>query len=103
MSKLVSSASRLRLIRGLLRRSGSTREATSACRESARARAARCASVFRLPAEEREDGEHAAVVVLGVRQAQLLEDRLDVALDLTRREEELLADRAVRAALGDEH
>ena len=53
-------------------------------------------------AEQREDCEHAAVVVLAVGQAELLEDRLDVPLDRARAEVELLGDRAVRAAFGDQ-
>src|SRR4029453_1207856 len=57
---------------------------------------------IRSVAEQREHGKDAAIVVLAVRQIELAEDRLDVALDGARAEKELLADRAVRAALGDE-
>jgi PAS domain S-box-containing protein len=52
--------------------------------------------------EQREHGEHAAVVVLGGGEAELLEDRLHVALDGARAQEELVRDRPVRAALGDQ-
>src|SRR5262249_58952044 len=48
------------------------------------------------------DGEDAAVVVLAVRKPELAEDRLHVALDGPRAEEEALADRTVRAAFGDQ-
>src|SRR3954471_12616044 len=53
-------------------------------------------------AEQREDGEDAAVVVLAVGQEKLLEDGLGVALDRTRAEVQLLGDGAIRAALGDQ-
>ena len=57
---------------------------------------------FRPSPEQREDGEHAAVVVLGVRKVELLEDPLHVPLDGPGAHEELLADGAVGAALGDQ-
>jgi hypothetical protein len=53
-------------------------------------------------AHQGQDGEHAPVVVLGVGQAELLEDRLHVALDGARAHEQRVGDRAVRAALGQE-
>src|SRR3954454_17396763 len=46
-----------------------------------------------LLAEQRQDGEDATVVVLGSREPELLEDRLAVALDCARAQEQLLADR----------
>src|SRR3954454_22830900 len=49
-----------------------------------------------------QDGEDAAVVVLIRRQAQLDEDRGDVLLDPTLAELELVADRLVGAARGDQ-
>src|SRR4029450_6612531 len=52
--------------------------------------------------QEGEDGQDAAVVVLAVGQLQLLEDRLDVALDGARAEGGLAGDGAVRPAFGDE-
>jgi hypothetical protein len=52
--------------------------------------------------EQRKHREHAAVVVLGVLEPERLEDRLDVAFDRPRAEVELLGDRPVRAAFGDQ-
>jgi PAS domain S-box-containing protein len=60
-------------------------------------------AVFRhSAAQQRQHGEDAAVVVLGVGQTQLLEDGLHVPLDGARAEIELLRDRTVRAALCDQ-
>ena len=53
-------------------------------------------------AKIREHREHAAVVVGRRQEAELEEDRVDVRLDGLRAEEELLADRPVRAALRDQ-
>src|SRR5215216_5942693 len=52
--------------------------------------------------EQGEHRQHAAVVVLALGQVELLEDALHVPLDGARAEIEPLADRPVRAALGDE-
>src|SRR4051812_38786241 len=49
-----------------------------------------------------QDGEDAAVVVLIRRQSELGENGGDVLLDAALAELELLADRLVRAALGDQ-
>src|SRR6476661_1900456 len=53
--------------------------------------------------EEGEHGEDAAVVVLALGEAELLEDPLHVTLDRARAEVEPLPDRPVRPALGDLH
>jgi hypothetical protein len=53
-------------------------------------------------AEQCENGEDAAVVVFGVREAKLLEDTLHVALHRARAEVNLLRDRAVRPSFGDQ-
>ena len=52
--------------------------------------------------EHCEDGEDAAVVVLGVGQVELLEDSLHVSFDGPRAEVELLRDRAVRPPFRDQ-
>ena len=55
-----------------------------------------------LAAEESEHGEHAAVVVLGARQVELLENCLHGTFDRARAEVELPGDCSVRATLGDQ-
>src|SRR5918997_1753112 len=49
-----------------------------------------------------KDGEHPAVVRVGLGEAELAEDALDVLLDGAVGDEEGAGDRAVRAALGHE-
>src|SRR4051794_29799388 len=58
--------------------------------------------VRRVEPEILEDGEDAAIVVLVRRQAELGEDGRDVLLHAALAELELVADRLVRAALGDQ-
>src|SRR4051794_9501568 len=104
-SKLVSSASRFMLTARLLTLVVSVRRSVAATRtrrERARRRIGGGYPPNLLPAEQREDRKDAAVVVLRVRQRELLEDALHVPLDRARAEIELLRDRAVRATLGDQ-
>jgi hypothetical protein len=56
----------------------------------------------RSAAEQCEDGEHAAVVVFGVGQVKLLEDCLDVPFHGPRAEVELLGDRTIGPAFGNQ-
>src|SRR3954466_11666456 len=56
----------------------------------------------RSASEKREDGEHAPVVPLAVRQPELFEDGLHVPFDRARAEEDPGGDGAVGPALGDQ-
>src|SRR5580704_2074264 len=50
----------------------------------------------------REDGEHAPVILVGGGEVELHEDVADVRVDRLLGEDELLRDRVVRLALGDQ-
>src|SRR3954470_14790374 len=91
-SKLVSRASSWSVMPRASRPRGASARAPAAEPPAARRRTA---GGYPSLSEQREDGEDAAVVVLTVGQAKLLEDGLGVALDRTRAEVQLLGDGAV--------
>src|SRR5204862_7734051 len=84
------------------RPSGRRRSSAGSVADSRHALGNPIAGDCRSVAEQSQYGEDAAVVVLGAREPELLEDRLYVALDCARAQEQLLTDRAVGAPLGDE-
>src|SRR5215813_6887173 len=79
---------------------GGARPDTTIGRGSLTIRPEDCGTALR--AQKGEHGENAPVVLGRRRQAELAEDVGHVLLDCSRRDEEQLADRLVRAALGHE-